>query len=63
VCRGLGLDTELAWAIGMGHDLGHTPFGHVGERILAGLMQEKGMKDRGFPRRTWQGVEPHLRGT
>jgi dGTPase len=44
VCRGLGLDTELAWAIGMGHDLGHTPFGHVGERILAGLMQEKGMK-------------------
>lgn len=42
VCRGLGLDTELAWAIGMGHDLGHTPFGHVGERILASMMEEHG---------------------
>ena len=37
ICRPLGLDTELAWAIGMGHDLGHTPFGHAGERALAKL--------------------------
>ncbi|WP_422480823.1 deoxyguanosinetriphosphate triphosphohydrolase family protein [Pleomorphochaeta sp. DL1XJH-081] len=44
VCRGLGLDTELAWAIGMGHDLGHTPFGHVGERILSDLMEERGFE-------------------
>ncbi|MDD3942290.1 MAG: HD domain-containing protein, partial [Sphaerochaetaceae bacterium] len=44
VCRGLGLDTELAWAIGMGHDLGHTPFGHVGERILASMMAERGFE-------------------
>jgi len=43
VCRGLHLDTELAWAIGMGHDLGHTPFGHVGERIISTLMQEYGL--------------------
>ncbi len=43
ICRGLHLDTELAWAIGMGHDLGHTPFGHVGEHILSQLMQEKGI--------------------
>lgn len=43
ICRPLGLDTELAWAIGMGHDLGHTPFGHVGERIISKLS-----KDRGF---------------
>jgi len=42
ICRGLGLDTELAWAIGMGHDLGHTPFGHVGEQIIQEIMQEKG---------------------
>lgn len=40
ICRGLELDTELAWAIGMGHDLGHTPFGHVGERLLDQLMRE-----------------------
>ena len=43
ICRGLGLDTELAWAIGMGHDLGHTPFGHVGERIISNLMQDHGL--------------------
>ncbi len=42
ICRGLGLDTELAWAVGMGHDLGHTPFGHTGEKILSSLMQKEG---------------------
>lgn len=42
VCRGLGLDAELAWAIGMGHDLGHTPFGHTGEKILSAKMQKAG---------------------
>lgn len=42
ICRGLELDSELAWAIGMGHDLGHTPFGHVGEEILGELMRERG---------------------
>ncbi len=42
ICRGLGLDTELAWAIGMGHDLGHTPFGHTGEKILSSIMQKEG---------------------
>lgn len=42
ICRGLGLDTELAWAIGMGHDLGHTPFGHVGESIIQDIMRERG---------------------
>ncbi|NCD05338.1 MAG: HD domain-containing protein [Spirochaetia bacterium] len=42
VCRGLSLDQELAWAIGMGHDLGHTPFGHVGEVILSDIMEKQG---------------------
>lgn len=42
ICRPLGLDTELAWAIGMGHDLGHTPFGHVGEVIMDKISQAKG---------------------
>ncbi len=42
VCRGLNLDSELAWAIGMGHDLGHTPFGHVGENILTEMMEREG---------------------
>jgi len=41
ICRGLKLDTELAWAIGMGHDLGHTPFGHVGEEIIDSLREKR----------------------
>ena len=43
ICRPLGLDTELAWAIGMGHDLGHTPFGHTGERIISEFSRERGL--------------------
>ncbi len=43
ICQGLNLNTDLAWAIGMGHDLGHTPFGHVGEKIINSLMEEKGL--------------------
>lgn len=36
--RALGLNEDLIEAIGMGHDLGHTPFGHVGERALASVV-------------------------
>ena len=32
--RTLGLNCDLIEAIGLGHDLGHTPFGHVGEALL-----------------------------
>ena len=32
--RALGLNEDLAEAIAMGHDLGHTPFGHAGEAAL-----------------------------
>ncbi len=43
ICRSLGLNDDLAWAIGMGHDLGHTPFGHIGEKIISDLRQEEGL--------------------
>ncbi|MFQ3619321.1 MAG: HD domain-containing protein [Spirochaetales bacterium] len=43
ICRALSLDSDLAWAIGLGHDLGHTPFGHLGERILQSIIQETGL--------------------
>jgi len=38
ITRALGLNEDLAEAISMGHDLGHTPFGHAGESALDQLM-------------------------
>ena len=35
IARGAGLNEDLTEAIAMGHDLGHTPFGHSGEAVLA----------------------------
>ena len=35
ICRSLSLNEDLAEAIAMGHDLGHTPFGHAGEDALS----------------------------
>ncbi|MCI5690156.1 MAG: deoxyguanosinetriphosphate triphosphohydrolase [Clostridiales bacterium] len=34
IARGLQLNEDLTEAIALGHDLGHTPFGHAGERVL-----------------------------
>ena len=40
----MGLNEDLAEAIALGHDLGHTPFGHVGEQALAAcLARHKGI--------------------
>lgn len=38
--RLLGLNEDLIEAIALGHDIGHTPFGHAGERILNDLYHE-----------------------
>lgn len=43
IARSLNLNEDLTEAIALGHDLGHTPFGHTGERILNELC-EKGFK-------------------
>lgn len=37
IARALSLNEDLTEAISLGHDLGHTPFGHSGERILSRL--------------------------
>ncbi|MCL6566617.1 MAG: deoxyguanosinetriphosphate triphosphohydrolase [Acidobacteriia bacterium] len=42
VAGALGLNTDLAEALALAHDLGHPPFGHAGERRLDELMQEFG---------------------
>lgn len=34
ISRALGLNEDLTEAIALGHDLGHTPFGHMGEKVL-----------------------------
>jgi len=38
IAKVLRLNEELTEAIALGHDLGHTPFGHAGERVLSGLV-------------------------
>jgi dGTPase len=40
--RALGLDEDLAEALALAHDLGHTPFGHAGEEALDACMQPYG---------------------
>ena len=40
IARALNLNEDLTEAIALGHDLGHTPFGHAGEEALAGLLPD-----------------------
>ncbi len=40
ICRVLGLNEDLAEALALAHDLGHTPFGHAGEDALSEAMAE-----------------------
>jgi dGTPase len=46
VARALRLNEDLVEAVGLGHDLGHPPFGHAGEQALDELLRERG--GRGF---------------
>jgi len=41
IAKFMGLNTELATAIALGHDLGHAPFGHPGEDILKEITQKE----------------------
>jgi len=40
ISRALSLNEDLTEAIALGHDIGHTPFGHIGERMLNSLCEE-----------------------
>ena len=48
IASALGLNISLAEAIALGHDLGHSPFGHHGERVI-----EKIMDKHGFNKKFW----------
>jgi dGTPase len=42
IARALRLNEDLAEGIALAHDLGHTPFGHTGETVLNGLLENHG---------------------
>jgi len=45
VARALRLNEDLVEAIGLGHDLGHPPFGHIGEDVLDGCLKQRFGRD------------------
>jgi dGTPase len=61
IARMLRLNEDLCEAIALGHDLGHTPFGHVGERVLASLA-EKGFSHNVQSLRVVDCIEKEGRG-
>lgn len=79
IARALRLNEDLTEAISLGHDLGHTPFGHAGERALNDLMPggfrhyeqsvriveklEKGGQGLNLTEEVRDGILCHTRGT
>ena len=46
IANALGLNISLVEAIALGHDLGHTPFGHHGERVIERIMDREGFNKK-----------------
>jgi dGTPase len=44
IAAALGLNTELAQALALAHDIGHPPFGHAGEKALDTALQQHGLR-------------------
>ncbi len=42
IARGLRVNEDLTEAIALGHDLGHTPFGHSGEKVIDDMLKKQG---------------------
>ncbi len=57
VAKALGLNEELVEAIALGHDLGHTPFGHIGEVVLGKIMAGNDTLDGLLPSQSFGGFK------
>ncbi|HOY45246.1 MAG TPA: dNTP triphosphohydrolase [bacterium] len=57
MARTLGVNEELAEAIALGHDLGHTPFGHIGEVVLHDILSGTDTLDGTLPARDGGGFK------
>jgi len=68
IARALNLNEDLTEAISLGHDLGHTPFGHAGEEVLNELYpkgfrhNEQSLRVCRLPGERWKGPELDLGG-
>ena len=62
IARGLRLNEDLTEAIALGHDLGHTPFGHAGERVLNEILPGGFQPQRAVPAGGWTGWNGKGRG-
>ena len=54
IARALSLNEDLTEAIALGHDLGHTPFGHMGERILNNVWRPVALPTNASPCAWWR---------
>ncbi|HEX9971479.1 MAG TPA: dNTP triphosphohydrolase [bacterium] len=57
MARALGLNEDLVEAIALGHDLGHTPYGHIGEVVLNDILTGKDTLDGLLPTRNLGGFK------
>lgn len=62
IARGLSLNEDLTEAIALGHDLGHAPYGHAGEKILNQKMGQIGFSHNVHSLRTVATLEQHGEG-
>lgn len=79
IAKALGLNEDLTEAVALGHDIGHTPFGHAGERAIGEITGkpfyhyeqsvrvckrlEKGGKGLNLTAEVLDGIDRHTKGT
>ena len=65
IAKALNLNEDLTEAIALGHDIGHTPFGHAGERAISSYLEEEAKKEENgeniFTGRTFRHYEQSVR--